>query len=255
MRVLFLGNNWVAWQIALWLREQGEEIVGLVLHAPDRRKYEKEIISAAGVAPAQIFDGTRLTEAEALRAIAALRPHIGISALFGYILRPEFLDLLPAGCVNVHPALLPYNRGEYPNIWSIVEGTPAGATLHYIDAGIDTGDIIAQSEVPVEPIDTGESLYHKLEEASVALFKETWPLIRSARHSRTPQVPRAGTYHRVRDVERIDEIELDRTYSARQLIDILRARTFPPYQGAYFWHNRRKVYLRLQLSYDDDGAG
>jgi methionyl-tRNA formyltransferase len=251
MRILFLGNNRVACEIAAWLRAQGEEIVGLVLHPEGRRKFGDEIIQAAGVPRERVFDGARLREPETLAAIRALEPEIGLSVLFGYIVRPEFLALLPAGCVNLHPSLLPYNRGAYPNVWSIVEGTPAGVTLHYIDPGVDTGDIIAQQEVAVEPVDTSATLYEKLERASVELFQATWPAIRAGAAPRTPQ-PAGGTSHRVRDVERIDEIRLDETYTGRELIDRLRGRTFPPYKGAYFKADDRKVYLRLELTYEDE---
>ena len=249
MRVLFLGNNWVAWKIVAWLRQQ-EEIVGLVLHPPDRRKYGDEILRSARVDSSCVLDGAQLRRAGVTEAIKALQPDIGLSIFFGYILQSGFLDLFPAGVVNVHPAFLPYNRGAYPNVWSIVEGTPAGVTIHYLDKGIDTGDIIARGEVLVEPIDTGESLYRKLEEACVDLFKKTWPLIRRGEAPRTAQKQLEGTYHRTRDVERIDLIDLDRTYTARDLINIIRARSFPPYPGAYFIHKGRKVYLHLRLSYE-----
>ena len=251
MRILLLGNNWVAWQVVHWLREQNEEIVGLVVHPSHKRKCGDEIIRSAQVSSAHIFDGSHLRQPEVLDAIEALRPDIGLSVLFDYILRSEFLDLFPAGVVNLHPAYLPYNRGQYPNVWSIVERTPAGVTLHYIDAGVDTGDIIAQRRVPIEPVDTGETLYRKLEQACVELFKETWPLIRTGQAPRIQQDKREGTYHRTQDVERIDHIDLVRTYTARELIDVIRARTFPPYPGAYFVHQGRKVYLRLQLLYEE----
>ena len=251
MRILFLGNNWVGWQVVHWLQEQNEQVVGLVVHPPHKRKYGDEIIRSAQVSPAHIFDGSHLRQPEVLRTIKALRPDIGLSVLFGYILRPEFLDLFPAGVINLHPAYLPYNRGAYPNVWSIVERTPAGVTLHYVDAGVDTGDIIAQQQVPIEPVDTGEMLYRKLEQACVELLKKTWPLIRSRRALRIRQGKNEGTYHRTRDVERIDHIDLDRKYTARELIDVIRARTFPPYPGAYFIHEGRKVYLRLQLLYEE----
>jgi len=52
-----------------------------------------------------------------------------VSVLFDYILKPDFLGMFPGGTINLNPALLPYNRGQYPNVWSIVEGTPAGATI------------------------------------------------------------------------------------------------------------------------------
>ena len=251
MRILFLGNNWVGWQVVRWLCEQNEQIVGLVVHPPHKRKYGDEIIRSAQVSPEYIFDGSQLCQPDVLEAIKALRPHVGLSVLFGYILRPEFLDLFPAGVLNLHPAYLPYNRGAYPNVWSIVERTPAGVTLHYIDAGVDTGDIIAQRQVPVEFVDTGETLYRRLEEACVELFKDTWPLIRSGRATRVSQDEREGTYHCTRDVERIDAIDLDHTYTARELIDIIRARTFPPYPGTYLMHEGRKIYLRLQLLYEE----
>ncbi len=259
MRILYLGNNWIGWQALKWLKEHGEEVVGLILHPPGRRKYGEEIINSSGVNSSCIFDGSLLDQIDVIEAIRSLKPEIGVSALFGFILHKDFLKLLPAGCVNIHPALLPYNRGGYPNVWSIIEGTPSGITIHYIDEGIDTGDIIAQIPVRVEPVDTGESLYRKLEKAAVDLFKETWPLIRSGKVPRITQDREKGTYHSTKDVECVDEIFLGRTYTAKELINIIRARTFPPYPGAYFWNEGCKVYLRLQLLNEEqikvEGAG
>ncbi len=252
MKILFMGNNWLGWQILCWLQEVGEEITGLVLHPDHKQKYGKEIKESASLPPERIFDGSRLREPVTLNAIKSLNQEIGISVLFGYIIRPELLDLMPAGSINIHPAFLPYNRGAYPDTWSIIDGTPAGVTLHYMDSSVDTGEIIAQREVIKEPVDTGESLYKKLELESLSLFKDTWPMIRSGKANRIPQQINDGTFHRVRDVEEIDEIDLDKSYRAKELIDLIRARTFPPFRGAYFRHGKRKVYLRLQLFYEED---
>jgi methionyl-tRNA formyltransferase len=252
MRILFMGNNWVGWQIVEWLREQGEDIVGLVVHPAHKRKYGDEIISAAVLPPNVVFDGSTLRQPEVMEAIAELKPEIALSVLFGYILRADFINIFKLGVINLHPALLPYNRGAYPNVWSIVDQTPVGVTLHYIDPGIDTGEIIAQQEVKVEPIDTGKSLYQKLEQASLALFNEIWPHIKANEINRFHQNLETGTFHRAADVEKIDEIDLDRNYTARELINVLRARTFPPYRGAYFMHEGRKVFLQLNLSYQNE---
>ena len=252
MKILYLANNWLGWQILKWLTEQGEEIVGLVIHPPHKQKYVHEMLEVTDLPPDRIFYGSQLGDSDVVEAIRKLMPDIGISILFDYILKPEFLDIFPRGVINLHPALLPYNRGQYPNVWSIVEGTPAGVTLHYIDEGIDTGDIIAQQEVPVEPIDTGETLYRKLERASLSLFQKTWPLIKAGRAPRIPQNKEVGTYHRTRDVESIDKIQLDQEYKARDLINILRARTFPPYKGAYFEVDGKRVYMYLRLEYGEE---
>jgi len=252
MRVLLFGNNRAASEAARLLRASGDELVGLVLHPVERRRFGDEILAAAGVAAERVFDASTLRQPETVAALAALAPEIGLSVYFGYILRPEVIALAPRGVVNLHPALLPFNRGAYPNVWSIVDGTPAGVTLHYIDAGVDTGDVIAQRAVEVAAKDTGASLYRKLEEASLELLRATWPAIRRGEAPRLPQPRDAGTAHRVRDVERIDAIDLERRYLARELIDVLRARTFPPHRGAYVVVDGRKIYLRLELLDEDE---
>jgi methionyl-tRNA formyltransferase len=247
MRILFLGNNWVGWKVLNWLGENQEEIIGLVLHPPEKRKFGEEILQSGRLSKDRIFDARQLRQPEVLDAIKNLQPEIGVSAFFGYILQSEFLKLFPAGCVNIHSAYQPFNRGSYPNVWSIIEGTPAGVTIHYVDKGVDTGDIINQKKIIVEPVDTGKSLYQKLEKASVDLFQETWPLIATGGAPRIPQDKNAGTLHYARDVNRIDEIELDRLYPARELINLIRARTFPPHPGAYFRLEGKKIFLRMEL--------
>jgi methionyl-tRNA formyltransferase len=186
-----------------------------------------------------------------VEAIRQLRPEIGVSVLFGYILRPDLIDVFPRGVVNLHPSLLPYNRGACPNVWSIVDRTPAGVTLHYVAPGIDTGDVIAQQQVGIEPVDTGASLYRKLEDAGLELFRQTWPAVREAAAPRRPQPAEPATFHRLRDLESIFEIDLGRQYTGRELIDILRARTFAPYPGAFFRAGDRRVHMRLELEYND----
>ena len=252
MRILYFGNNWLGYQVLKCLKEQGAEVVGLVIHPPRKQKYASEIRQVANLPSARVFDGAKLNNPDLIESIKSLAPDIGLAVLFDYILKPELLSIFPQGVVNLHPAYLPYNRGQYPNVWSIIEGTPSGVTLHYMDEGIDTGAIIAQKRVPVEMVDTGETLYRKLEQASLALFSKSWPLVRAGRAPRVPQSGEIGTYHRTDDVEAIDEIDLDRADVARDLINVLRARTFPSYKGAYFIANGKRVYMRLGLEYGEE---
>jgi len=246
MRVVCFANNWLGWQAVQWLRRQGEELVAVVVHPAERAKFGDEIRALASDAGAIVIDGSQLREPEVVERIRGLKAEIGVSVLFGYILREPVLEAFPRGCINLHPALLPFNRGAHPNLWSIVEKTPAGVTLHYLDKDVDTGDVIAQQEVPVSITDTGASLYQKLESAGLKLFQERWPSIRSGAAKRKPQEG-AGTFHRVRDVNGLDEIFLERSYRAEELLNVIRARTFPPHPGAYFRHNGRKVFVRVEL--------
>lgn len=248
MRILYMGNNLVALEVLKWLKQRNENIVGLVVHPPEKRRYGEEIIRASGLPSKFIFSGTEINQTRFLDTMRELKPDIILSILFDYVLGKELINIPPMGCINLHPAYLPYGRGQYPNVWSIVERTPAGATLHYIEAeGIDTGDIIAQKEVVVDFKDTGESLYRKLEKACLELFKANWEAIKSGTNKRIVQ-PDGGTYHTTKDVRKIDEIRLDKKYEARHLLNILRARTFPPYEGAYvILEDGRKIYIRVSL--------
>ncbi len=252
MRILLLVNNWLGWQVTEWLRLDGAEVAALVLHPEHRRKFGDEIERAAALPADRIVGADRLHERETLDRIAALGADIALSVLFGYILKAPFLELFPSGVINLHPAYLPFNRGAHPDVWSIVEGTPAGVTIHRVDVGVDTGEVLAQREVPVRTSDTGETLYRRLEREGLDLFTQTWPRIAAGAVEGQPQRD-GGTYHRTRDVDAIDEIDLDREYTARHLLNVLRARTFPPYPGAYFRDGDRRVYVRLQLIPENDG--
>lgn len=249
MRLICLVNNYLGWQALQYLQTQ-DEVVAVVVHPPERAKFEQEIRASAG--NALLLTSDDLRNASDLKKLADLQPDIGISVLFAYVLKSDFLKLLPRGCLNLHPAFLPYNRGMYPNVWSIVDGTPAGVTLHYIDEGIDTGDIVRQVEVPVACTDTGESLYHKLESCGLQLLRECWPDVRNGRAGRTGQRNELATFHKRADVGGIDEIRLDESYNAGHLLNILRARTFPPYGGAYFRCGGRKVYINVELKDEEE---
>jgi methionyl-tRNA formyltransferase len=246
MRLLYMANNRVGLEILRWLVSRGQTINGLVVHPKHKAKYRDEIIASVP-ATTPIWEGYELRDRKRLEAIRALAPDLILSVLFGYILKPELMDIAPRGAINLHNGYLPYNAGSYANVWSIVDRTPAGATIHYMDSGIDSGDIIARSEVPVDPADTGETIYKKVERAQIALFKSTWPSILDGSANREQQTVGTRTYHTVADVSRIDEIKLDQQYSARKLLDILRARTFPPHRGAYFVENGRKYNVSISI--------
>lgn len=252
MRIMYLANNYVGWKVAEFLVEQTDDtIVGCAIHPKTHRKYGKEILQTLDLSEKYIFDGSELRNPDTLKHIAELDADIALSIFFGYILKPPFINLFSEGVINLHPAYLPYNRGSYPNVWSIIEQTPAGATLHYIDAGIDTGKIISQKQVEVEPIDTGKSLYKKLEDVCLELFQNTWKDIQSNSIRPWSQSNTQATHHRKADVDSIDEIHLDEAYNARDLINILRARTFPPHKGAYFYEDGHRINIRISLEYDD----
>ena len=143
---------------------------------------------------------------------------IAVSAGYWHRVSRETLAQIPV--INCHPGYLPWNRGTDPNVWPIVDGSPAGVTLHWMDAGLDTGPIIARQRVAVEPWDTAGTLGHRLDAAMVALFARWWPIIRTGQGPRIPQ-PHGGSYHRRADLATLEPDP--------EALRLLRARSYPGY--------------------------
>ena len=139
------------------------------------------------------FDERLLPGAECLNEAEFL-----VSYGYRFILIPDLLDKFPGRAINLHISLLPWNRGADPNLWSFLDDTPKGVTIHYLDYGLDTGDIIAQQEVIFLPEDTLRTSYEILTVAIETLFTQTWPDIRAGNIKATPQ-PVGGSFHRLKD--------------------------------------------------------
>ena len=250
MKILYMGNNQVGYTILRFLLDLGEDIVGLVIHPDGKEKYGWDLTKPLEVYGKNIpiIDGSKLREPDILQQVKDLEPDLGLSIFFAYIFKQEFIDIFPRGIINLHRSYLPYNRGMYTNVWGIIDRTPTGATLHYVNAGIDTGPILFRKELSDEPHDTGETLYRKQEELCIKLFKSSWPIIKNEPYPLLTLVSESmGTYHTAKDVDKIDCIDLELFYSAEYLINILRARTFPPYKGAYFEKDGKRYYMRLEI--------
>lgn len=121
-----------------------------------------------------------------------------VSYGYKHILKDDVIRKVPGRVVNLHISYLPFNRGADPNLWSFLEDTPKGVTIHQIDPGIDTGDIIAQQEVTMETEDTLASSYQRLSRSIEGLFAETWPRL-LAGQIQTVSQPNGGTSHRRKD--------------------------------------------------------
>jgi methionyl-tRNA formyltransferase len=125
-----------------------------------------------------------------------------VSYGYRHILRQDVLDRFPERAVNLHISLLPWNRGADPNTWSFADDTPKGVTIHRIDAGVDTGEILFQARVQHARTDTLATSYQRLAATIEELFFEHWPAIRDGSCTPTAQHG-GGTLHRMRDKEQL----------------------------------------------------
>jgi methionyl-tRNA formyltransferase len=175
-RILFLGP--ADSPTLVWLREQGERVV------QTSEKITDDFINAG-----------RFT--------------FLICYGYRYILRKEILDRFSGRAINLHISYLPWNRGADPNFWSFVEDTPKGVTIHYLDEGVDTGDMLVQREVEfASDSDTLATSYEKLQAAIQCLFRQNWGKIKNGNCRRQRQVGK-GSFHRVKDKKRLSHLLRD----------------------------------------------
>lgn len=172
--VLFLSNNENTDDLYRWLKEQ-EPLV------------------------------YKLTNKLTVEMAEQLAPSFVVSFNYRHLISEEVLDLLPGRVINLHTSLLPYNRGSAPNFFSFLEDTPKGVTIHFVDSGLDTGDILCQKELC---FDEGEesfaTTYDKLLGEIKRLFQENWQAIRAGELKPVRQQGE-GTCHRMRELEAIRE--------------------------------------------------
>ena len=110
-----------------------------------------------------VYQPKRVREPEFLDVLRKLNPDVIVVVAFGQILPREILTLPPFGCVNVHASLLPKYRGAAPIQWAVIDGqTVSGVTTMQMNEGLDTGDILEQEEISLDPEETGGSLFEKL---------------------------------------------------------------------------------------------
>lgn len=135
-----------------------------------------------------------------LQMIKDLQPSFIISFNYRYIIKKDVLDYMQGKVINLHTSYLPYNRGSSPNFFSFLEDTPKGVTIHFMDEGLDTGDILCQKELHFdEEKETFTSSYNTLINEIQKLFQENWEAIKTGSIIPRKQTD-AGTCHRMAEV-------------------------------------------------------
>lgn len=229
MKLLLLADGYIGFEIARWLIGNFRDDLGLVVTTADN---EIAAIARSTDVRSLIFQSS--SQVSDFAGSERFSFDLGLLAWWPKIIRPPLLFLPRRGFVNTHPSLLPYGRGKHYNFWSIVDRVPFGVTLHMVDEGVDSGDIVAQVELPYDWEDTGASLYRKATEAMLKLVQETYPRLRGLNFGTRPQDLGTGTFHRASELDPASSIHLDKTYAARDLLNLLRARTFSGYPACTF---------------------
>lgn len=190
MKILFFGCQKVAIDILRDILDSPHEIVGVVTHDEDRDLlYSDELVQdfcfKNRLPSIRIPDNKKVSDYMSL--FESLQPDIIFSIYYRRLLPASLVNLPQLGSVNLHPSLLPLDRGPNPTYWVVRRGDAVtGTTLHYLDEGMDTGDIIAQKSISVLNMN-GYQLNKSLMQHGARLFKEQFPLIMVGANDRKPQ--------------------------------------------------------------------
>lgn len=244
-RTVFMGSPEFALPVLQALVES-YPVVGVVTQ-PDRPAGRGKILTPPPVKVLAeqyrlpIIQPRRLSQPDAFAQLAAWAPELIVVAAFGQILRPQVLDLPRDGCINVHASLLPRWRGAAPIQAAILHGdAESGVTIMRMDPGIDTGGMLSQKAIPIQPDDTASSLSARLAELGARLLVETLPAYLEGRISLRVQDEQSATYAPMLKKE---DGALDFQKPAAELARQVRA--YDPWPGTFLeWNGQPVKVLR-----------
>jgi methionyl-tRNA formyltransferase len=248
MNILLFAAANVGYEIAQFFGNRQEPISCLVLDSKGNSGVNSRIIHAANIDAQKIVFSDDLYKPETIAKIKELQIDLGILAWWPYIVKEPIFSISRLGLLNFHPSYLPYNRGKHYNFWTIVECTPFGVTIHFIDKGVDTGDIAYQSRIYKSWEDTAKTLYEKAQKEIVRLFIENFPEIKRGDIPRIPQDMHQGSFHKASELDSASYFDVNKSYKAVDLLNLLRARTFPPYPAAWFTDNGEEYEVRIEIT-------
>jgi methionyl-tRNA formyltransferase len=192
-----------------------------------------------------------LKSSDVLDKLVSFQPELIVVAAYGAILPGPVLSLPKFACLNVHPSLLPRHRGPSPVAYTILGGDElAGVTIMLMDAGIDTGPILAQEITGISFMDTTGSLSAKLANVGARLLLETLPGWLNRELIPQAQDEAQATYSKLITSE---DAEIDWHFSAVQLWRRIRA--YNPWPISYTWYNGKRLRIHRSIPFANVADG
>lgn len=250
MKYIFAGDRDISVWVLKYLIDKGFKPEALMITEKNKASHAQELIKLSALPSSKIFEGNEFKSTKGLSTLSEIKPNFIFGIHFPYLIPKNVLEIPRNGFLNLHPAYLPFNRGWHTPSWAIIEKTPIGATLHFMEEKLDAGDIIHQKEIIIEPNETANSLYQRLKLVEFETFKEAFPKLIDGSFQRTKQDLTKGTSHVKKDLfsDEIQKLDLDKEFKGVDLIDKLRALTTNNIsEAAYFINNGRKYHLQIKI--------
>lgn len=250
MRVLFMGTPDFAKKSLEAIYNAGYEIIGVVTN-PDKPKGRGMKMIASDVKEFALSRGLKIYQPIKVRKnenfineICALNPDVICVVAYGKILPKEILDIPKYGCINVHGSLLPKYRGAAPIQWAVINGDKTtGITTMYMDAGMDTGDMILKEEVRIGEDETTGELWERLADIGGKLLVET---LKHIENGTAPKIKQGEDFTMAPMLDKsMAKIDWENK-SAKEIKNLVRG--LNPIMGAYSMLNDKKIkFWKVQV--------
>ncbi len=234
MKVIFMGTPDFSTGVLESILEAGHEVTAVVTQ-PDKPKGRGHEMQFTPVKEVALKHGLRVLQPKKIRdpqvveELSKISADICVVVAFGQIIPKSILEMKTYGCINVHASLLPAYRGAAPIQWAVVDGLKeTGVTIMQMDEGLDTGDMLTKVVVPLDPKETGGSLFDKLSVAGAKLCVETMELIEKGEVTPVKQGETTTDYAKMITKE-LGKIDFSK--SAEEIERLIRG--FNPWPSAY----------------------
>jgi len=214
----------------------------------------KSVLEESRALNVNVMNPPRITE-KLIDMIKEIKPDIIFSIYYRKIFPKNLITIPRLGCVNVHPSLLPKYRGPVPTAWAIMNGErETGVTIHMIDEGVDTGDILAQRAFEIGEHETGYELYARAMKVGFDLLKERFYDIINQKLSPKKQAGEASFYGKLKS-----KYTIDWKQRAADIHNLIRTRAKPYNVAESFFFNHyiliNKTTILRSDKYTLQGAG
>jgi len=243
MKIIFMGTPDFAAHALKKLANSKHEIE-LVVTKPDcyrgkNKSSYSEVKEVALEYNLPVYQPEKIKDSEAISKLYEYKPDVIVVIAYGQMLSKDILTLPAYGCVNVHASLLPKYRGAAPIQWAVLNGDEVtGVTTMRMDEGMDTGDIIMQSEVRLDPKETTGTLFDRLMEEGGELLLKTLDELEAGTATFVKQDEDKATKTKM---IRKEMGAIDYTRSAKELVWFIRGMT--PWPSAYTGYAGKKLKL------------
>jgi methionyl-tRNA formyltransferase len=247
-QVVLLANHIPGIEVLKYLLSDPDTNVVAIFTTGEDPDYDSQVESLVTHRDCKFYKGKEIWSSPTIvNILEPLNVDFLISVYWPWLLKDYALNSFKDS-INFHPALLPKNRGWFPHVYNLKDGTESGVSLHRIALRADSGEIWASQVVPQEKTDTASDLYLRLQSEIVKLFTITWPRVIKGEITPRVQDESLATYNSKSQIAIFDEIDLDSIIEVRSFINLLRARTFRGSGYAYFIEDGVKVSLSISLS-------